>query len=169
MTEATSAGLVVEERTAQPRENRLLAATRWVLETASMVLMAALAALVFVNAASRYALSRPLPWTEEVVINLLVWLAALGIVMAAMRGALICCDVITDRLSAPNQKLLRRFCALLGAAVMLYCAWLTWRYLKFFGGDLSPVIGIPKGVVIAGVLVALIGIAATLVAAFFRR
>jgi hypothetical protein len=62
-----------------------------------------------------------------------------------------------------------RFCAGLGAAVMLYCAWLTFQYLQFFGADLSPVLGIPKGVIITAVLFSLLGLAATLIAALFRR
>lgn len=139
------------------------------IEYASMVLMASLAVLVFINAASRYAFSAPLPWTEELVVNLLVWLAALGIVMAGMRQALICCDIVTQRVSIRKQRALTTFSALAGSAVMLYCAWLTWEYMAFFGDDLSPVMRLPKSIIIGAVFFALLGLAATLLVPLFRR
>jgi TRAP-type C4-dicarboxylate transport system permease small subunit len=52
---------------------------------------------------------------------------------------------------------------------MLYCAWLTWQYLLLFGADRSPVVGMPKAVVISAVLLAVLGIAASLIVALFRR
>jgi TRAP-type C4-dicarboxylate transport system permease small subunit len=169
MSETTSAELLVEGADAQRPSGKLARAVNWVLEALAAVLMTVLVSLVFVNAASRYALSRPLPWTEDLVINVLVWLAALGIVMAGMRQTLICCDVVTSRLAPGTARIVARFCAGLGTAVMLYCAWLTFQYLQFFGADLSPVLGIPKGVIIVAVLFSLLGLAATLIGALFRR
>jgi TRAP-type C4-dicarboxylate transport system permease small subunit len=168
MSETTSAELMAGEEAHRP-SGKLAKAVTWSLEALAAVLMTALVALVFVNAASRYALSNPLPWTEDLVVNLLVWLAALGIVMAGMRQTLICCDVVTSRLAPGTARVVARSCAGLGAAVMLYCAWLTFQYLQFFGADLSPVLGIPKGVIIVAVLFSLLGLAATLIAALLRR
>jgi TRAP-type C4-dicarboxylate transport system permease small subunit len=169
MSKTTSAELTAGSADAHRPAGKLSKAVNWALEAAAAVLMTALVSLVFVNAASRYALSNPLPWTEDLVVNLLVWLAALGIVMAGMRQTLICCDVVTSRLAPATARIVARFCAGLGAAVMLYCAWLTFQYLQFFGADRSPVLGIPKGVIIVAVLFSLLGLAATLIAALFRR
>lgn len=165
MTDITSA--MVQEETVSP--NKFVAALNWVLETLAMLVMAALAALVFLNAFSRYAFSTPLPWTEELAINLMVWLTALGIMMAGMRQALICCDIVTGRLAENRQRIVAGFCAILGSGVMFYCAWLSWQYLMIFGGDASPVMRLPKGIVIAGLFFALLGLAATLLVPLFKR
>jgi TRAP-type C4-dicarboxylate transport system permease small subunit len=149
--------------------NKFVAALNWVLEALAMLVMASLAFLVFLNAFSRYAFAAPLPWTEEVAINLMVWLTALGIMMAGMRQTLICCDIVTGRLTETRQRLVAGFCAILGSAVMAYCAWLTWQYLMIFGGDASPVLRLPKGIVISGLFLALLGLAATLLVPLFRR
>lgn len=164
----------LEDMSASPKEstgwlNSLASGLNWLLESLAMIVMAVLALLVFLNAFSRYVFSAPLPWTEEVAIYLMVWLTALGIVMAGIRQALICCDVVTGRLSAGRQRILAGFCAVLGSGVMFYCAWLTWRYLQFFGGDASPVLRMPKGVVILALFFALLGLAATLLVPLLKR
>lgn len=172
MTDVDHARL--EDVSVSPRESagalaRLVSGLNWLLETLAMIVMAVLALLVFLNAFSRYVFSAPLPWTEEVAIYLMVWLTALGIVMAGMRQALICCDVVTGRLSAARQRVLVVFCSILGSGVMFYCAWLTWKYLQFFGGDASPVLRMPKGVVILALFFALLGLAATLLVPLVKR
>ncbi|MRX37254.1 TRAP transporter small permease subunit [Aminobacter sp. MDW-2] len=149
--------------------NKLVAALNWMLETLAMLVMAGLASLVFLNAFSRYALSTPLPWAEEIAINLMVWLTALGIMMAGMRQSLICCDIVTGRLSTGRLRLVAGFCAVLGSAAMFYCAWLAWQYLMIFGSDASPVLRLPKGIVIAGLFFALLGLATTLLVPLFKR
>ncbi|MGV6875717.1 TRAP transporter small permease [Pseudochelatococcus sp. B33] len=168
MSEITKA-TVLDAPVKPVRGNWLVTFFNTLIEYAAMVLMASLAMLVFINAAGRYLFSTPLPWTEELVISLLVWLAALGIVMAGMRQALICCDIVTERLSIRKQRVLTTFSALAGSGVMLYCAWLTWEYMTIFGGDLSPIMRLPKSIVIGAVFFALLGLAATLLVPLFRK
>lgn len=148
---------------------RIAAAVTWLFEVSAMILMALMAALVFANAVSRYALSRPLPWSEEVVTNLMVWLVAVGVVLAGMRQALICCDILTARLKPATYRILFIACSVIGAAAMAYTAWLTWEYLQFFGADRSPVLRMPKGIMIGAIFFALIGLTTTLVAAMFKK
>lgn len=148
---------------------RLAAAITWIFEVAAMLLMGIMAALVFANAMSRYALSRPLPWSEEVVTNLMVWLVAVGIVLAGMRQALICCDILTARIKPTTYRILFVACSVIGAAAMAYTAWLTWEYMQFFGADKSPVLRMPKAIMIGAVFFALVGLSATLIASIFKR
>lgn len=159
----------LEELPPAPSSNRFVRALNWVLESLAMIVMATLATLVFANAFSRYMLSAPLPWTEEIAIYLMVWLTAIGILMAGMRQALICCDVVTGRLSDRKQRVLAGFSAILGSAMIFYCAWLTWQYLMMFGGDASPVLRMPKGIVILALFFALLGLASTLLVPLFRK
>ncbi|KKB86685.1 hypothetical protein VW29_00875 [Devosia limi DSM 17137] len=168
MSEASSAELLLHDHEIRP-PNKVVAALNWVVESLAMLVMASLAVLVFVNAFSRYAFSMPLPWTEEVVIYLMVWLTALGIIMAGMRQTLICCDILTDRLRSSRRRVLAVLSALLGSGVMFYCAWLSWEYLMVFGWDKSPVLRMPKGIVIAALFAALLGLACTLLVPIFKR
>ncbi|MGB3389750.1 MAG: TRAP transporter small permease [Pseudaminobacter sp.] len=158
-----------ELRAETRQAGRFSRALNFVLENLAMVLMAILTMLVFANAFSRYAFSAPLPWTEEAVTYLLVWLAAVGIIIAGLRQTLICCDIITDRLRPGRQRILGTACALLGSATMFYCAWLTWQYMQIFGADLSPVLRVPKGVLMMALLVALLGLAVTLLVPLFKK
>lgn len=164
-TAVSDTGLEAEMRHA----GRFSRGLNFVLENLAMVLMAILTMLVFANAFSRYAFSAPLPWTEEAVTYLLVWLAAVGIIIAGLRQTLICCDIITYRLRPGRQRMLGGFCALLGSATMFYCAWLTWQYMRIFGADLSPVLRVPKGVLMMALLIALLGLAITLLIPLFRK
>lgn len=140
-----------------------------VLEWAATALLFGLTILVFANAVGRYAFSSPLPWTEEVAINLMVWMVGVGVVLAGMRQSLICCNILFDRISSRGAVRLGLFCAVLGAAVMAYFSWLTWRYIGVFGKDLSPILGIPKYVGMSGLFFASVGLCATLLIHIFRR
>jgi TRAP-type C4-dicarboxylate transport system permease small subunit len=144
-----------------------LAAT--LMEWAAVLLIGSVTLLVLVNALSRYFLSRPLPWTEELVVNLMVWLGAVGMVLATMRGMLICCDILTMRLSPTKARVLAVSGALFSAMVMAIFAWLTWRYLQMFGGDLTPILRIPKAVVILAVLFTAIGTSIALISSLIPR
>lgn len=148
---------------------RLVGAITWILETATVVFMSTIAILVFTNAVGRYAFSRPLPWSEEIVANSLVWVVAAGIVLAGMRQSLICCDILVVRLKGRVRWTLATLCTIGGAAVLGYCAWLTWQYMGFFGRDLSPVLRIPKAVMIGAVFFGLVGLALSLLATLVKR
>lgn len=133
-----------------------------VVEVAAIVLLVGLVALVLCNSIGRYLFSRPLPWTEEVVTALLMWLGGLGITVAALRNGLISCSIWTARLSVAGQRYLRIAQNLFGIATMAVLAWFAWQYLGIFGADRSPLIGMPKAVPISGI----IGCAAGLSLAF---
>ena len=153
----------------EPRRSRLEASLNFILEWVATLLVWSLAVLVFANAAGRYFLSKPLPWTEEVALNLLIWIAGVGIVLAGLRQSLICCNILSDRISASTGRAMVVFCGLIGAGVMGYLSWLTWRYIGIFGGDLSPILKIPKYVGISGLFFATAGLSATLLISIFRR
>lgn len=153
---------------ALPR-NRLQKALNGSLEWVAIALLGTLTILVFGNAVGRYLFTYPLPWTEELAINIMVWLAGIGIVLAGMRQSLICCNILSYRISAFRARLVASACALVGAGVMAYLSWLTWRYMLIFGGDLSPILKIPKLVVMAGLFFATTGLTATLLASIVRR
>lgn len=141
-----------------------------VLEFASIIGMISLVVLVLCNALGRYLFSSPLPWTEEVAVNVLAWLGAVGIIMAAMRGALISCTIVIDRLAGtPRGESLRKISALFGSAVMAYGAWRTFEYLMIFGAVPSLMLRMPKAILIGAVLLSFIGLSIVLLLYCFRR
>ncbi|MIL10205.1 TRAP transporter small permease subunit, partial [Salmonella enterica subsp. enterica] len=107
--------------------------------------------------------------SEELVINMMVWLGAAGMVLATMRGLLITCDIVTMRLSPRLARGLNIATTLFSAVVMGIFSWLTYQYLMIFGGDLTPVLRIPKGWVIAGLLFTTAGVTLALLARLFRK
>ena len=137
---------------AEPVKKGLRARLLWLIETAAVILLIGLVVLVLANSLSRYLLTAPLVWTEEVVTALLMWLGALGITVAALRGGLIACGIWTGKLSGKAQSRLRILHNLVGIVVMSALAVLAWKYIHIFGGDKSPLLGIPKGVAISGII-----------------
>lgn len=123
-----------------------------VVETAAIALLVLLVTLVLANSVGRYLFARPLPWTEEVVVALLMWLGGLGITVAALRNGLIACSIWTGRLGPLAQRRLRIAQNLFGIATMAALAWFAWKYLGTFGGDRSPLTGMPKAVPISGII-----------------
>lgn len=129
-----------------------------VVESTAVLLLVVLLALVLANSMSRYLFSAPLVWTEEIVKALLMWLGALGITVAALRGGLITCNIWAGKLSVSLQRKLRVLHNLIGILVMGVLAWLAWKYVFLFGGDLSPLLGIPKAVAISGIIGCALGL-----------
>jgi len=139
------------------------------MEWLAVLLLGAITVLVLGNAVSRYALNWPLPWAEELVSNMMVWLGAAGMVIATMRGSLICCDIVTARLSPRVGRMLAISCIIFSIVVMAVFSWLTWQYLMVFGKDLTPVLRIPKAWVIGGLLFTTVGVTIALLASLRRR
>ncbi|WP_249975544.1 TRAP transporter small permease [Vreelandella olivaria] len=128
-----------------------------VTEAAAACCISGIVLLVLSNATSRYMFGRPLPWTDEVVIALMVWVAAIGIVLASIRGALISCDLLTRSLPPQRLVLVRRLCALFSAGVMSFLGWLTWQYIGLFGNDVTAMLRVPKSIVYSGLLFGSLG------------
>ena len=119
---------------AAPLRAAVLRLDRWVGQ-ASLAVACALMAVVSVlgiwQVLSRFILSQPSTWTEEIMRRLLIWMVMLGVVVAFRHGALISVDLML-RLS---HGAWRRFVRWLISAVSLaflgvlvwYGANLAWR------------------------------------------
>lgn len=141
----------------------------WLLEGLAVVLMVTLTSLVLVNALGRYLFANPLPWTEEVVLVLLTWQMALGVLLAAMRHSLITCSILLDRMKGRTKRNVALVISLLGAGVMAYFSVLCWQYLMVFGGDVTPLLRIPKASLILALFCATFGLSLILILQIFAR
>jgi len=66
--------------------------------------MAAIVLIVFVNVALRYIVNTGLTWSEEIAVNLFVWVIFLGAVLAGLEGLHIKVDMLTKKLPKGMQK-----------------------------------------------------------------
>ena len=118
--------------------------------------LATMLLLVFVNVVLRYGFNSGLNMSDEGARYLFVWLTFIGAVIALRDNAHLGVDLLFKRLPPLGQ----RICAVLAELLMLFCCWL------FFVGslkqtlinlhNLSPVAGIPLGLMyLAGVVCSL--------------
>lgn len=78
--------------------------------------MGTIVLLVFINVVMRYLLNTGLTWSEEVAVNLFVWVIFLGAVLAALEGLHIKVDLVTSRFSPKMRKVF----LLIANALVLY-------------------------------------------------
>ena len=69
--------------------------------------MAAIVLIVFVNVALRYIVNTGLTWSEEIAVNLFVWVIFLGAILAGLEGLHIKVDLLTKKL--PDNASARRW------------------------------------------------------------
>lgn len=96
---------------------------------AACALLALICGLGLWQVLTRFVLSQPSSWTEEVMRRLLIWCVMLGVVVAFRRGALVSVDLMLRT----SRGAWRRFVRLLIAAVSLaFLAVIVW-----YGIDLA--------------------------------
>jgi tripartite ATP-independent transporter DctM subunit len=82
---------------------RVEGALIWAVEVAAALLVFAEVVLLFSGVLARYALHRPLDWSDELASLLFLWLAMLGSVIAFWRGNHMRMTALVDRLS-PTKR-----------------------------------------------------------------
>ena len=110
----------------------VLAMDRWVNNLALDVacfLLAVISVLGLWQVVTRFVLSQPSIWTEEIMRRLLIWCVMLGVVVAFRRGALISIDLMM-RVSTGRWLQAVRFVVTVASLGFLLC-------LLWFGTDLA--------------------------------
>lgn len=116
--------------------NKLLAAV-----TASA--MAAIVLIVFANVALRYIANTGLTWSEEIAVNLFVWVIFLGAILAGLDGLHIKVDILTKQLPRKIQKIflaISSLCVLFALGVLIVGG---IDVVKVTHGNVSAATGIP--------------------------
>jgi len=120
----------------------LLRVNRWVV----IVILAAMALMVFANVALRFLTDESILWVEEVSRYLMIWLTFLGAGLVLRYGGHIGIDTLQD--SFPRQAPAIRcviFVLLLG--FFAFMVWIGTRYATLTWGQTTPVLQIPVGIV----------------------
>ena len=120
----------------------LIRVNRW----AVIVLLAAMAMMVFANVALRFLTDHSILWVEEVSRYLMIWLTFLGSGVVLRYGAHIGIDTLQERL--PRQApAIRATIFVLMLAFFAAMVWLGGRYAMLTWGQTTPVLQIPIGAV----------------------
>ncbi len=106
-----------------------------------------MAASVFLQFFTRYALNNSLAWTEEIAANCLVVVVFLGSVMCVRQMRHIQVDLIYRFLSKRVGRVLEMVVDLINISFFAYITWLMWRYLEIVGDERMVTVDLPRGIV----------------------
>ena len=120
----------------------LLRVNRWVV----IVILAAMALMVFANVALRFLTDESILWVEEVSRYLMIWLTFLGAGLVFRYGGHIGIDALQDSLP--------RYAAAIRAVIFVFLlgffgfmVWIGIRYAGLTWAQTTPVMQIPVGIV----------------------
>lgn len=133
------------------------------LEAVVAALMATMCITVFLGVLFRFVLLDPLTWTEEVGRLSLVWVTFLGTYLAYRRNLHISIDVIRKRTSWRTQRIIHLVSIVLVGLFMVMLVAQGAHYSRAFLGSVTPLLGIPLGVVYAALPVCAALLLATIV------
>jgi TRAP-type C4-dicarboxylate transport system permease small subunit len=106
-------------------ERYFLGANRWAL----ILLLGAMAVIIFVNVALRYLTDQSIEWAEEVSRHMMIWLTFLGAGPVLRYGGHIAVDNLQDALPQRMAIALRGLIALVLLAFFGFMIWYGWLYM----------------------------------------
>ncbi|MCK8779345.1 TRAP transporter small permease [Rhizobium sp. NTR19] len=113
----------------------------------NMAIFWAMAACVFLQFFTRYALNNSLAWTEEIAANCLVVLVFLGSVMCVRMARHISVDMLYRFLSRKVGRALELLVDFIVIGFFAYTTWLMWRYIAIVGNERMVTVNLPRGYV----------------------
>ena len=123
-------------------DRALLKANRWTL----IVILAAMATMVFVNVVLRFTTDRSLLWVEEVSRYLMIWLTFLGGGPVLRYGGHLGIDTLQEALPRRAGAIRAAIFAIL-LGFFAFMVWVGLRYAAFAWAQTTPVMQIPIGAV----------------------
>jgi TRAP-type transport system small permease protein len=125
-----------------PRADRIVNKS---VEAVGVAALASVFLIVLASTLGRYFLNSPLIWAEEVALGIIPWMVAIGMFLSVRRRQLVRIDFLTRYLSRGAMQAVGLFSQVLSMGSFAYLAWSAVRYFNFFGSDLTPYLGLPKG------------------------
>jgi TRAP-type C4-dicarboxylate transport system permease small subunit len=126
----------------QSFDRALLRANRW----AVIVILAAMALMIFANVALRYLTDYSILWAEEASRYAMIWLTFIGSGLVLRYGGHIGIDTLQERLPAHAPAIRAAIFALM-LAFFVFMVWIGARYATLTWAQTTPVMGIPIGAV----------------------
>jgi TRAP-type C4-dicarboxylate transport system permease small subunit len=111
-----------------------------------------LAATVFLQFFTRYALNDSAGWTEEISRYLLICTVFIGATISVRKNNHIHVDFFYRLLPAPVTRVMSTFVDVVRVAFFAYAAWLTFQLIQRIGGQRMAVVELPIGLTYSVVL-----------------
>ena len=111
-----------------------------------------LAATVFLQFFTRYALNDSAGWTEEISRYLLICTVFIGATISVRKNNHIHVDFFYRLLPAPVTRVMSTFVDVVRVAFFGYAAWLTFELMQRIGGQRMAVVDLPIGLTYSVVL-----------------
>jgi TRAP-type transport system small permease protein len=111
-----------------------------------------LAATVFLQFFTRYALNDSAGWTEEISRYLLICTVFIGATISVRKNNHIHVDFFYRLLPAPVTRVMSTFVDVVRIAFFGYAAWLTFELIQRIGGQRMAVVDLPIGLTYSVVL-----------------
>ncbi len=129
----------------------------------------AIVLVIFVNAVSRYTLNYSFIWAEEMVQMSMPWLAMTGVFLSVRRGTMIRIDFFFDKIPERYQGVVANFGYGLCIGVLLLMGWISFDFVRQFGGDVALYVEIPTGWSTSALVFGAVGAAMAYAAEFYRE
>lgn len=142
------------------------------VEAIGVLALSSIVLVVFMNASSRYLMNHSFTWAEEMVQMTMPWLAMSGVFLSMRRGTVIQIDFFFDKMPAWLQPFLARAGLAFNCAVLATLAYVSYDFVRLFGGDRTLYVGLPTGVSTSALMFGAAGVAMAYAAALvgaFRR
>jgi TRAP-type C4-dicarboxylate transport system permease small subunit len=111
-----------------------------------IIILAAMATMVFTNVALRFLTDHSILWVEEVSRYLMIWLTFLGAGLVMRHGGHIGIDTLQEKFPRRAAHL-RALIFLLLLGFFAFMAWIGTRYAVLTWSQTTPVLEIPVGLV----------------------
>jgi len=115
------------------------------VEAIGALALCGIVGVVFSNAVARYLFNTSFLWAEEVVLLLVPWLAMTGVFLSVRRGTMIRIDFFFDKLPAKWRRPIGAAGYAISIAVLLFMGWVSFDFLRLFGGDVAVYLNIRIG------------------------
>jgi TRAP-type transport system small permease protein len=126
-------------------ESWLVAANRWVL----ILLLAAMACIVFSNVVLRYTTGSSIIWAEEVSRHIMIWTTFLGAGLVLRFGGHVAIDTLHQSVAKSGATVLRAAVVLGVATFCLFMGFYSLDYIEMTQYQTTPATGIPFSYVYA--------------------
>ena len=115
-------------------------------EVILVVILGAMAIVVFLQVIFRYVLNFPLFWTEEFARYCLVWASLLGSAVAVKRGQHIAVTIIVERFPPPLQHMLKITALISVAVILTIILWGGIQLVAITRAQISPALRVSMSV-----------------------
>ncbi|MEQ8441366.1 MAG: TRAP transporter small permease [Alphaproteobacteria bacterium] len=125
------------------------------------ILVAAMVVVIWISVFTRYVMSDPVSWAEQVAKYLMIWATFLGASLGVRSGAHIAVDLIARMAPAGFSRLLAWLAGLLTAGFLILCVYYGVSFAIRVSGHSDPLVGemsmaIPYAAIPVGCLAMLI-------------